>query len=72
MDFHAKALQAWIKASSFHSSEAALHDHVIVKFPKLSPMRKSTLLVVGVDYQSHEYILQDGDEVSLFPPVQGG
>jgi molybdopterin converting factor small subunit len=30
------------------------------------------LLAVGVDYQDRKYILQDGDEVSLFPPVQGG
>jgi molybdopterin synthase catalytic subunit len=50
----------------------ALHDQVMVKFPKLAPMRKSTLLAVGVDYQPREYVLQDGEEVSLFPPVQGG
>lgn len=50
----------------------ALHDDLIVKFPKLAPMRKSTLLAVGVDYQPREYVLRDGDEVSLFPPVQGG
>jgi len=25
-----------------------------------------------VDYQGADYILQEGDEVSLFPPVQGG
>lgn len=50
----------------------ALHDHLMVKFPKLASMRKSTLLAVGVDYQPREYTLQDADEVSLFPPVQGG
>jgi molybdopterin converting factor small subunit len=50
----------------------ALHDHVMAKFPKLAPMKKSTLLAVGVDYQPREYTLQDGDQVSLFPPVQGG
>ena len=50
----------------------ALHDQSMVKFPKLAPMKKSTLLAVGVDYQPRDYALQDGDEVSLFPPVQGG
>jgi molybdopterin converting factor small subunit len=50
----------------------ALHDQLMVKFPQLAPMKKSTLLAVGVDYQPREYLLQDGDEVSLFPPVQGG
>ena len=42
------------------------------QFPKLEPMRKSTLVAVGVDYQDRTYVLKDGDEVSLFPPVQGG
>ena len=42
------------------------------RFPRWAAMQKSTLLAVGVDYQRPEYILQPGDEVSLFPPVQGG
>jgi MoaD family protein len=41
-------------------------------FPKLEAMRKSTLVAVGVDYQDRAYVLKEGDEVSLFPPVQGG
>jgi molybdopterin converting factor small subunit len=35
-------------------------------------MQKSTLMAVGVDYQDRTCILKEGDEVSLFPPVQGG
>ena len=35
-------------------------------------MQNSTLIAVGVDYQTRSYRLQEGDEVSLFPPVQGG
>jgi len=27
---------------------------------------------VGVDYQDRAYVLKEADEVSLFPPVQGG
>ena len=42
------------------------------RFPKLVPMQKSTLAAVGVNYQDRHYLLQDNDEVSLFPPVQGG
>jgi len=49
-----------------------LHEKLTVRFQKLAAMRKSTLLAVGVDYQPREYVLQEGDEVSLFPPVQGG
>lgn len=40
--------------------------------PKLGAMRNSTLIAVGVDYQGPSYPLSAGDEVSLFPPVQGG
>jgi len=50
----------------------ALHGQLMTQYPKLAAMKKSTLLAVGVDYQRRDYVLQDGDEVSLFPPVQGG
>lgn len=42
------------------------------RFPKLEAMQKATLVAVGVDYQDRGYVLKNGDEVSLFPPVQGG
>lgn len=42
------------------------------RFPSLIAMQNSTLIAVGVEYQSRDYVLKDGDEVSLFPPVQGG
>jgi len=42
------------------------------QFPRLVAMRKSTLIAVGVEYQDRNYRLQAGDEVALFPPVQGG
>jgi len=42
------------------------------RFPKLAAMEKPTLMAVGVDYQDAAYVLREGDEVSFFPPVQGG
>jgi len=45
---------------------------VLSQFPKLAPMQKSMLIAVGVDYAPREQVLRAGDEVSLFPPVQGG
>lgn len=42
------------------------------RFPKLGAMQKSMLIAVGVEYQTRDYILREGDQVSLFPPVQGG
>jgi molybdopterin converting factor small subunit len=44
----------------------------MLRFPKLAGMRNSSLMAVGVDYQKPTCVLKEGDEVSLFPPVQGG
>jgi molybdopterin synthase sulfur carrier subunit len=52
-----------------------IHDLLSVLFasrPRLEPMRHSLLIAVGVEYQKPDYRLKDGDEVALFPPVQGG
>jgi molybdopterin converting factor small subunit len=49
-----------------------LYQRLAARFPKLAAMEKSTLMAVGVDYQTRDHVLKDGDEVSLFPPVQGG
>jgi molybdopterin converting factor small subunit len=49
-----------------------LFKQLAARFPKLAAMRKSTLMAVGVDYQDRSCVLKAGDEVSLFPPVQGG
>ena len=51
---------------------ADLLQRLIEKFPKFGAMQKSTLIAVGVEYQTKDYVLKEGDEVSLFPPVQGG
>ncbi len=51
---------------------AELRARLCRKFPRLKSMERSTLVAVGVEYQSSEYKLKDRDEVSLFPPVQGG
>ena len=49
-----------------------LLKRLIARFPKLGAMQNSTLIAVGVDYQPKTYTLKESDEVSLFPPVQGG
>jgi molybdopterin synthase sulfur carrier subunit len=49
-----------------------LVDSLLQRYPRLEPMRNSMLKAVGVDYQDAFYVLRPGDEVSLFPPVQGG
>ncbi len=42
------------------------------RFPRFGEMQKSMLVAVDVEYQDRNYVLKPGDEVSLFPPVQGG
>jgi len=49
-----------------------LYQQLAARFPRLAAMQKSTLMAVGVEYRERGYVLQEGDEVSLFPPVQGG
>jgi molybdopterin converting factor small subunit len=51
---------------------AAFYEQLAARFPRMAGMRNSTLIAVGVDYQPRDYVLKPGDEVSLFPPVQGG
>ena len=40
--------------------------------PALARSASSVLVAVGLDYQTRAYRLKVGDEVSVFPPVQGG
>jgi MoaD family protein len=47
--------------------EQIRHQH-----PGFEQVRKSTLVAVGLEYQNADHRLKNGDEVSLFPPVQGG
>jgi molybdopterin converting factor small subunit len=54
------------------STLTELLKKVSQRFPKLAAMERSMLVAVGADYQPRDYVLKDGDEVSLFPPVQGG
>lgn len=61
-----------VEAVAAGTTLGVLHDQLMKKYPGLAPMNRSTLLAVGVDYQTRDYVLQEGDEVSLFPPVQGG
>jgi len=49
-----------------------LTELIMKTYPVLSPMKRSMLTAVGLDYLPKDYRLKDGDEVSFFPPVQGG
>ncbi len=42
------------------------------KYPQLTPYRTQSRLAVNRAYVLNEQPLQDGDEVTIIPPVSGG
>jgi molybdopterin converting factor small subunit len=54
------------------STLGELFERMASRFPRLSGLQRSALMAVGVEYQGSGYLLKPGDEVSFFPPVQGG
>ncbi|HEY5914442.1 MAG TPA: MoaD/ThiS family protein [Verrucomicrobiae bacterium] len=54
------------------STVSDLLQALATRFPGLAAAEKSVLVAVGVEYQDRSYVLKEQDEVSLFPPVQGG
>lgn len=70
-----KELAGCDRAAEQVAEGATLEDllrQVLVRYPRLAPMERSLLAAVGVDYVPRSHVLRAGDEVSLFPPVQGG
>jgi MoaD family protein len=55
-----------------NSTIADLLKQLFKRFPKLEAMQNSMLVAVGLEYAARDHPLQEGDQVSLFPPVQGG
>ncbi len=49
-----------------------LMERIHQRFPKLAQAARSTLVAVGLEYAPQDQRLKEGDQVSLFPPVQGG
>jgi len=46
--------------------------HVISSFPELEKFGRSLLFAVNQEYAPRELIVNDGDELAVFPPVSGG
>ncbi len=51
---------------------AELLETLYVDFPKLREWDPHLLTAVGFDWSPREQVLQDGDSVSVMPPVQWG
>ena len=50
----------------------AVCDRLISEHPKLSKWREITRFCVNLQFVEPDTILQNGDEVVLIPPVNGG
>ena len=48
-----------------------LAEAMRAKFPGL-PDPERIVVAVNNEYQEHDFVLSDGDEVALIPPVSGG
>ncbi len=55
-----------------NASIGDLLECIRTRFPKLAALNRSTLVAVGMEYAGPNQMLNEGDVVSLFPPVQGG
>ena len=49
-----------------------LLELVMTRYPKLKEAERCILVAVELEYQTKDFVLSEGDEVCLFPPVQGG
>jgi molybdopterin converting factor subunit 1 len=50
----------------------ALLETLYSRTPTLREWDKSILVAAGVEFVGRDYVLKEGDEVSIMPPVQGG
>lgn len=54
------------------TTAAGLRDELVLRYPKLMPLKEKLLLAANADYVDANTVLKDGDEVALIPPVSGG
>jgi MoaD family protein len=45
---------------------------LFARFPTLRAWERSVLVGAGVEFVDRDYVLGEGDEISIMPPVQGG
>lgn len=45
---------------------------LFARFPALRAWEQSILVGAGVEFVDRDYVLKEGEEISIMPPVQGG
>jgi MoaE-MoaD fusion protein len=51
---------------------AGAFEYLVVSFPDLKRFGRSLLFAVNQEYAAQDKLLQEGDEMAIFPPVSGG
>ena len=49
-----------------------LLEILIAKYPELAKIENNTIISLNHNYAPDDSVIQEGDEVALFPPVGGG
>ena len=49
-----------------------LLEFIYTRTPALRDWDKSILVASGVEFVRRDYVIQNGDHISVMPPVQGG
>ncbi|MDF1741549.1 MAG: MoaD/ThiS family protein [Verrucomicrobiales bacterium] len=60
---------------SFDATEievSAFLEEVYGRFPPMKEWDAKMLIAVNCEYSDRDFMIKDGDEVALMPPVQGG
>jgi molybdopterin converting factor small subunit len=66
------AKRQWIEVERDGLTVAELVDVITRQYPALKPRLSTVAYVVGNEIVEPDYVLQDGDEAGLLPPVSGG
>lgn len=45
---------------------------LVAEYPKLSEFTDYTMILLNATYSDGTELIKDGDEVALFPPLDGG
>lgn len=51
---------------------AGLLEHLYGKYPRLRDWDQSLLIAADLDYVKRDSPLEEGQEIAIMPPVQGG
>lgn len=49
-----------------------LLEKLFARFPALQTWEQSILVGAGVEFVDRDYLLREGEEIAIMPPVQGG